>query len=74
MLISHLSHYYIVSYLNSYRWVNKAKNGFSNIANNVKCRLRRIAHSNTKKKKLNEAIDDLRNWKLYQKTENVGRR
>ena len=60
-----MSHYCVVSYLNSYKCVNKAKNGFSNIADDVKCRLRRMEHSNNKKE-LNEAIDELRNWKLYQ--------
>ena len=39
----------------------------------MECSLRRIAHPNTKNE-LNEAINDLRNWKLYQeKTENMGR-
>lgn len=39
----------------------------------MECSLRRIAHPNTKNE-LNEAISDLRNWKLYQeKTENMGR-
>ena len=54
-----------MSYLTFYRWVNKAKNGFSNIADDVKSWLRRIAQSNNKKE-LNEAFDDLRNWELYQ--------
>lgn len=31
----------------------------------MKCRLCKIGHSNSKSE-LNEAINDLRNWKLYQ--------
>ena len=58
--ISHLRHYYKMTYLNSYK-----QKTFSDIVENVKCRLNKFAHSNTKKE-LNEAINDLRSWKLYQ--------
>ena len=34
----------VVSFL--FRWVNKAKNGVSHVADDVKCRVRRIAYSN----------------------------
>ena len=37
--ISHLRHYYTVTHLNSYKWVNKTKNSFSNIVDDVRCRL-----------------------------------
>ena len=61
---SHLKHFYIVSYLNSYSWVNKANNIFSSVVDDVEYRLDRIAHSNTKKE-LHEIIHDLRNSELY---------
>ena len=44
--------------------MNKGKNGVWNIADDVKCRLRRVAHSNNVKE-LNSAIADLQNWDYY---------
>ena len=43
--------------------VTKAKNGASHIANDVKCRLRRIAHSSNITE-VHAALDDLRNWEF----------
>lgn len=45
--------------------MNKAKNGVSSIAEDVKCRLRRIAHANNKLE-FDDAIRDLKNWELFQ--------
>ena len=53
----------IASYL--FRWVNKVKNGVSYIADDVKCRLGRIAHSNNINE-LHATADDLRNWEIFQ--------
>ena len=43
----------------------QSKNGVSHIADNVKYRLRRIAHSNNINE-LHAALDDLWNWELIQ--------
>ena len=51
----------IATYL--FRWLTKAKNGASHIADDVKCRLRRIAHSDNITE-LHAALDDLRNWEF----------
>ena len=53
----------IASYL--FRWINKVKNSVSHIADDVKCRLLRIAHSNNINE-LHAALDDLRNWEFFQ--------
>ena len=55
----------IASYL--FRWVNKAKNGVSHIVDDVKCRLRRIAHSDNINE-LHVALDDLRNWEFFKES------
>ena len=43
----------------------KQKNGVSHIADDVKCRLRRITHSNNITE-LYVAINDLQNWEFFQ--------
>ena len=45
--------------------MNKAKNGVENVADQVKCRLRRIAHANNREE-LQSAVADLRKWEFYQ--------
>ena len=48
----------------NFRWLNRANNGFAHIADDVKCRLRRIAHANSQVQ-LESAIHDLRQWEHF---------
>ena len=52
---SHLMYYYKMIFLNSYNQKTK----------NIKCRLNKFAHSNTKKE-FHKAINHFRSWELYQ--------
>ena len=53
-----------VTYMLLSRWVNKAKNGVSNIVDGVKYRLRRIANSITVED-MEKAIYDLTSWEFF---------
>ena len=59
-----LTYHQTVTYMLLPRWVNKAKNGVSNIVNDVKYRLRRIANSITVED-MEKAIYDLTSWEFF---------
>ncbi|XP_066917540.1 uncharacterized protein [Clytia hemisphaerica] len=46
------------------RWVNASENNVSNIVDDVKCRLRRIAHS-VNQSQIDEAVASLKEWDMF---------
>ena len=48
----------------SLRWIIKSDNGMANIADDVTCRLHRVANSLTNENALN-AANDFRNWEHF---------
>ena len=53
-----------VFYILILRWLSKAVNGVSNVADDVKARVRRVAQSTTEEA-ATKALSDLRSWDRY---------
>ena len=54
----------LVIFIIFHRWISKSKNGVANIADDVKCRIRRIANSLTIED-MAKSIDDLKSWQFF---------
>ena len=64
-LVFNLTQIYILIYhILNFSWIAKSEHGVANIADLVKARLRRIAHSVTQEQ-VRDAVDDFRKWESY---------